>query len=319
MAERFSDEAIRRLLAGHFPNACASAHIQLIPTGKFNTSFRITAADLDIVLRIAPPDDAGFLFYERNMMAQEPPLHALIAERTDIPVARILAYDTGRDVVAHDYLIMEALPGAPLSEAVGLGRHGLADIFRQVGRCLAQAHAILGDAYGYVGPHRPMESQANWTDAFHIMWKKLIDDIAACDGYSAGEADAMRRLLDHWLDVFRHEVQPSLLHMDVWHQNIMVDAAAGLTGLIDWDRALWGDPEIEFAVLDYCGVSVPEFWEGYGRARDESPEARVRHCFYMLYEVQKYIVINRARRHDPGRADGYRRQSLSLAAQLPAR
>ncbi|OUL36382.1 hypothetical protein BV372_08175 [Nostoc sp. T09] len=59
-----------------------------------------------------------------------------------------------------------------------------------------------------------------------------------------------------------------MLHMDVWFQNILVDSAGNVTGLVDFDRALWGDPEIEFAVLDYCGISEPAFWRGYGRERD---------------------------------------------------
>ena len=42
----------------------------------------------------------------------------------------------------------------------------------------------------------------------------------------------------------------------------LVDANNKVTGLIDWDRALYGDPEIEYAVLDVCGISKPAFWEG---------------------------------------------------------
>ena len=38
--------------------------------------------------------------------------------------------------------------------------------------------------------------------------------------------------------------------------------------------------------------------------------------FYLLYEVQKYIVIRRVRNNDPERADAYRLQSLRLAEGL---
>jgi hypothetical protein len=61
---------------------------------------------------------------------------------------------------------------------------------------------------------------------------------------------------------------------------------------------------------------VSPFWEGYGTMRDTSPEAQVRRVFYLLYELQKYIVIRRMRNRDPCRADGYRRQSLQLAQAL---
>jgi fructosamine-3-kinase len=104
--------------------------------------------------------------------------------------------------------------------------------------------------------------------------------------------------------------------MDVWSQNILVDETGRVTGLVDLDRALWGDPEIEFAVLDYCGISEPAFWRGYGRPRDTSFSAQIRARFYLLYEVQKYIVIRIWRRNDPARARDYKRQSLALAMPL---
>jgi len=78
-------------------------------------------------------------------------------------------------------------------------------------------------------------------------------------------------------------------------------------------RPSHGDPEIEFAVLDYCGISTPAFWEGYGRVRDDSREARVRHAFYFLYELQKYILIRRLRGPSAAEADGYKREALRIA------
>jgi fructosamine-3-kinase len=107
--------------------------------------------------------------------------------------------------------------------------------------------------------------------------------------------------------------------MDIWHQNILVDEDGRVTGLVDWDRALWGDPEIEFAVLDYCGVSEPAFWEGYGQARDESEEARIRQVFYLLYELQKYIVIRHGRNNDPASARRYKAQVMGIVRRMRSR
>jgi fructosamine-3-kinase len=126
----------------------------------------------------------------------------------------------------------------------------------------------------------------------------------------------MRRLLDAHLAAFNRDVPAALLHMDVWAQNILADDNGRLTCLLDWDRALWGDPEIEFAVLDYCGISEPAFWEGYGAQRDRSGAAEVRRVFYLLYELQKYIFIRKVRNRSPARADQYRRQALLLAQTL---
>ena len=286
-------------------------------TGKHNQTYFVDVDEQSLVLRVAPPDDpAQMLFYEYRMMRQEPELHSLVRARTDTPIPEILAFERDCKQLNRDYLLMQRMPGTPLSEHTGLTSRTFAKVLCEVGQKLRQVHAITGDTYGYVGAHRPMAPQRDWTSAFGIMWNKLLDDIHRCGGYTAEEAASMRRLFDRHVKVFDRPVSASLLHMDVWAQNILADDHGRLTGLLDWDRALWGDPEIEFAVLDYCGVSEPAFWEGYGAERDRSFEAEVRRVFYLLYELQKYIFIRRVRRNRPDQAEQYRRQSLDLARQL---
>jgi aminoglycoside phosphotransferase (APT) family kinase protein len=315
MSERFSAGLLAQLVAAHLPVDPDRLVFEPIRTGKHNTSYYVEGVDDGLVLRISPPDDAGFLFYERRMMAQEPQLHALLRAETAVPVAEILAYDDSRRLVDRDYLLMERLPGQPMTDA-RLSPQRVDGALEQVGVYLAQIHALVADGYGYLGAHRPMQPQATWVEAFTVMWNKLLDDVMACGGYTPDEADAMRHLLDIYRPHLDRSVPASLLHMDVWSQNILVDEAGYVTGLVDLDRALWGDPEIEFAVLDYCGISEPAFWRGYGRDRDISFSAQIRARFYLLYEVQKYIVIRIWRRNDPAQALQYKRQSFALAGPL---
>ncbi len=300
----------------------ASVHLMPVSTGKHNTSYWVKSDVGRFVLRVAPSDDTGFLFYEVRMMRQEPELHALIQANTDIPIATIVGYDFSRSHIDRDYLLMEALPGTPISQAQWMTRAQHQRALRQVGIHLKKLHAItatehLGNtAYGYLGDHHPMEAQSSWAHAFDVMWNYLLDDVVACGAYSQAEAQVFRDLLVAYYDIFDRPVTPSLLHMDVWSQNILVDKAGNVAGLVDFDRALWGDVEIEFAVLDYCGISEAAFWEGYGTLRDTSPEAQIRQQFYLLYEVQKYMPIHVWRRsHDPD-VQRYKSYSFRLAAEL---
>jgi len=315
MAESFEREQLAQLVTAHLAVDADRLRFEPITTGHHNSSYYVHTPADDLVLRISPPDDEGFLFYERRMMAQEPAIHALLRAETSVPVAEILAYDDSRRLFDRDYLLMERLPGRSLAETSLAGR-ALDGVFRQVGAYLAQMHALVADRYGYLGAHRPMEPQPTWPQAFAVMWNKLLDDIVACGGYTPEEADALRRLLEVYRPHFDRPVPASLLHMDVWSQNILVDEQGTVTGLVDLDRALWGDPEIEYAVLDYCGISEPAFWQGYGRERDLSFSAQIRARFYTLYEVQKYIVIRIWRRNDPQQALAYKRQSFALAQPL---
>ena len=311
MTGGFEYQHLSEAIAPLLPDA-GSVRFEPIPTGKFNESYFVTAGDLEAVLRIAPPDDAVFVFYERAMMRQEPEIHALLTSRTTVPAPPVIAFDDGRAVIDRDFILMERLPGRPLTEAPAVDYDS---VLGQIGEFLAQTHEITAEKYGYLGAHRPMRPRDGWGEAFVVMWDLLIDDIVGVGFYDQAESELLRALVRHHAALFDREVPASLLHMDVWHQNILVDADGTVTGLVDWDRALWGDPEIEFAVLDYCGISEPAFWEGYGRPRNTSPAASVRQTFYLLYELQKYIVIEQGRRHNPTKARRYKQQVLGLVRE----
>ncbi len=296
------------LVAAHRPGAPAPSFAP-IATGKFNTSYWVFSGDEVLVLRIAPPDETVFLFYEKQMMRQEPDIHQRLLAHTTVPVAKIIAFDDSRSLIDRDYLLMERLPGTPWSAASDVDEDR---ILSQVGAYLAQTHQLKSERFGYLGAHRPMTPQPSWVDAFSVMWNKLIDDIERTGTYDGRESSWLRGLLERHRAIFDRPVASSLLHMDVWQQNILVEPSGDVTGVVDWDRALWGDPEIEFAVLDYCGISKPAFWEGYGKARDWSPEARRRQLFYLLYELQKYIVIRSGRDRNEAWARQYKQQVLDL-------
>lgn len=322
MTDAHDARTLAALVSEHLSTDPPTLRITPISTGKHNAAYWIDSHQGRFVLRIAPHDDVGFLFYEWRMMRQEPELHALIGAHTDIPVATIVAHDWSRTRIDRDYLLMTALPGVPLSEALHLTPAQSDRMLRQVGGYLRELHALTAPAclgvehYGYLGSHRPMEPQPTWAAAFGIMWNNLLDDVVMCGCYTTDEAQRLRDLIErHWAH-FDRPVVASLLHMDVWSENILIDHDGNVTGLVDVDRALWGDVEIEFAVLDYCGISEPAFWEGYGIERDTSPSAQIRRIFYLLYEIQKYMPIRVWRGRDRTGALRFKQQSLALAAQL---
>lgn len=319
---RLDTDTVRSLLLRHLDAKPSSLRTSPIGTGKHNDSWWVECDKGRFVLRVAPPDDTGLLFYERRMMRQEPELHALIRERTRIPVAEVVAFDFTHSLIGRDYLIMTALPGRAVSELRASERVGHDHVLRQTGGYLRELHELTADVclgrreYGYLGAHQPMTPQPSWTEAFRVMWNRLLDDVVAFGCYAAREVDAMRDLLERHVECFDYPVEPRLLHMDVWSENILVDERGNVSGLVDFDRALWGDVEIEYAVLDYCGISEPAFWEGYGQERDASPSARVRQRFYLLYEVQKYMPIAVWRQGGRAAAERYKRHSLALASEL---
>jgi aminoglycoside phosphotransferase (APT) family kinase protein len=308
-------DLLRAALERHWPVPADETRIEPVPAGRHNTSLFLTHPDRRGVLRIAPPDDAGFLFYEVRMMAQEPQIHQIVSEETSIPVPAVWTFDDTREILPRDFLILERLPGEPLPPP-GEGDPAAFDgVLRKLGGMIRQLHAITGPHFGYWGAHRPMEPERHWFNAFETMWGNLLADLEDCGGYDPQETLRLRNLLYSQREAFPPLKKASLCHMDLWWENILVRDGR-ITGVLDWDRALWGDPEIEFAVLDYCGMSRPAFWEGYGAERPKDGPAEVRRKFYVLYELQKYIVIERRRRGNPEKAGVYRRAARKLEAEL---
>ncbi|MBD3308021.1 phosphotransferase [candidate division KSB3 bacterium] len=206
----FSYDTLTACIRRHLGDTGEPISFTPIPTGKFNTSYYVQTAGQDLILRIAPPQDAVFVFYEKDMMKQEPGIHRLLLEQTHVPVARILAFDESHAVLDHDFLIMERLPGHPLSEAMFVDE---STVLQQVGDALAQTHRITADQYGYLGAHAPMPPQATWNEAFWMMWRTLIEDVAGVDYYTSEECQQLLSLLEAHLPLFDRDVPSSLLHM----------------------------------------------------------------------------------------------------------
>ncbi len=278
--------------------------------GRFSETFAIDNGHNErYVLRVAPPDSLLQLFYERRMMRREPAIHQRLRSETNVPVPEITAYDFSRRQIDRDYLIMPRLDGEPLS-AAGLDAAGQRRALREWGSYVAQIHNLTDsrDRYGYLGAPSCMEPQPTWADAFDDMFRRELDDIKATGVYDRATANLALDLLRQHREVFESCCDASrLLHGDLWVTNLLVAPDGRVTGVIDFDRACWGDIEWDLAIAEYCGVTQPAFWEGYGRKVDSRHgAAAVRRFFYLLYEHQKYIVISMsARRKDPRGAQRY--------------
>jgi aminoglycoside phosphotransferase (APT) family kinase protein len=282
--------------------------------GKFSSVFAVDSSSGRYVLRVAPPDSVRQLFYEYRMMRQEPAIHARLGSETSVPVPEIVAHDFSRELIDRDYLIMPRLPGRPLSDAA-LSPPARRRSLREWGGYVAEIHALTDpeNRSGYLGEHRCMEPQPTWAEAFAVMYRKEMDDIVDCGVYDRATADAAVALLEEHLDVFDHCDTSCLLHGDLWVTNLLVADDGGVTAVLDFDRACWGDIEWDLAIAEYCGVTGDPFWEGYGRrVETHVGDAAMRRLFYLLYEHQKYIVISMSsRRDDPPRARRYAAESLT--------
>ncbi len=310
-------EILIKLINRHFNEE--NWKFERIRGGRFSDTYFVSSHDAEYVLRIAPPDTVLQLFYEYRMMRQEPRIHKILLEHTDVPLPEIIAYDFSRELIDCDYLVMERLSGTPLNEA-RLDGEAMNRALFEWGSHVRSIHSIKDEhnRFGYLGEHHCMEAQKTWSEAFSVMFRMELEDIQREKVYDKKTVDFAYGLLQDTISVFKNRTESRLCHGDLWVTNLLVKNDGSVTGLIDFDRACWGDVEWDLAIAEYCGITRPSFWEGYGeKIETHSREAAVRRMFYLLYEHQKYIIISlSSRRNDPVGARRYALESLNVMRQF---
>lgn len=255
--------------------------VRSVGGGLYNESYILEGEDGRYVLRIAPPDERPMLFYEVEMMRSEPGIHGLVRRHTDVPAPAVVHHDFSRRHIDRDFLVMEFLPGC-----AGPFEH------EELGRYVRQLHGIRGEQFGY--PEREAPTGNSWADLFRTYVRLIFDDCLRAGAIDREEHSRFLDIYDERWDAMTDEVEPRFLHLDLWSANILTRNGL-ITGILDFDRGMYGDPELEFAVLDTYGNSTPEFFAGYGRERPRGPAARTRRNLYIVYEIIKYAFIRLAR------------------------
>lgn len=241
--------------------------------GWYNAAYGLTLEDgRRGVVKIAPPESVEIMRYEKDIMASEVKAMRLLEQL--IPIPKILADDLEGRLIGRPLYIMEWLEGKPLNHCYEeLGPEALGRVREEAGRIVKTVSSVRNNAFGMLaGP-------------FFVTWKEafchLFDDVL-----SDGESKAvdlpyplLRRVLHECQESLDAVSEPRMLHWDLWDGNIFVDALGRITGIIDFERALYGDPLMEHGFMELH----PEFLSGYGASELESPNGQVRRRLYNLY------------------------------------
>nr|WP_255603732.1 aminoglycoside phosphotransferase family protein [Oscillochloris sp. ZM17-4] len=192
-----------------------------------------------------------------------------------------MAYDDSHTLLPSDYYLMEFVPGRPLDQLRGaMSEDAQARIDRQVGALLAELNAVAGDAFGTLAA--PAAPGAGWREVFTALLEGALSDGEAVGATLPLPYPQIRALIAAAAPALDAVRAPRLVHWDLWDGNIFVDEATGaLTGIIDFERALWGDPLMEFQFRRLTTRAA--FSAGYGPDALATPEGRIRRHLYDLY------------------------------------
>jgi aminoglycoside phosphotransferase (APT) family kinase protein len=275
-------ETAQTITAAHFGGEAKIDRFTELTDGMYNTVALIELVDgQKSVLKVAPPDRVKVLRYEKNIMRAEVDVLRLIRAQTEVPVPEVIAIDTSRCLIDNDYYLMTFVPGVGMYKLrQQLSTQDQRAIDFRTGEYLHQMNAITGSSFGYFA--QPEFHFSTWQETFQCMISHCLQD-----GRDAGVElpfpnDMLGARLQTFTTVLDEVTQPRLVHWDLWDGNIFVDPETKkITGILDCERALWGDPlmEVNFGAF---GVN-PALIEGYGLDLLSTLGAKTRRTLYNIY------------------------------------
>jgi aminoglycoside phosphotransferase (APT) family kinase protein len=260
------------------------------------------------VVKVSPPPGTALLTYERDLMRTEGRFYALAARDPSVPLPTLIHAGFDRRVVDRDYLVLSTLGGQPWNAVEQhLSPPERRSLRTELGRHVAALHRITGDTFGY--PQRSTGLQGDtWREAFTAMVSAVLDDAGRFGVALPVPAATIGQLVSDHADALDVVRTPVLTHFDLWEGNVFVtgagDGGPRIEGLIDAERAFWGDPQADlvslFILRDVDGDDA--FLVGYreagGHLELDAPLRRRLHL-YRVYLDLIMLVEAVPRGYDP--------------------
>jgi aminoglycoside phosphotransferase (APT) family kinase protein len=257
-------------------------HVEELRDGWFNAAYALELSDRRrVVLKVAPPPDVEVLTYERDILLAEVDALRRVRANTDAPVPEVLWFDDSLLHVGSPLFVMSFMPGVSLYGARGeLEGESQAAIDRELGRYLRAINDIHSDQFGRVAP--TATRHASWRDAFTELWSGLLADGQRKSVELPVSYGELEKAFETATPACDAVTEARLVYWDLWDGNVLIDVTAGIvTGMLDLERALWGDPlmEMQFGPHD----ERADVLTAYGPMERETSGARLRRAAYTLY------------------------------------
>ncbi|MFD9700141.1 phosphotransferase family protein [Lentzea sp. NPDC059081] len=271
---QLDEPALRRVLSAAGLDPATVTGWTELTEGTFNTAYRIRTSEGGFVLKVAPRPDAPGLTYERDLMRTETTFYRAAHGHAVVP--EVVHADFARSLVPSDFLLMTEIPG---DNATTLTAEARAAMRRELGQVVAGLHEVTGTGFGY-----PQLGLApTWREGFLGMVDAVLADAARFGTELPLPGREIAAAVRARADLLDEVERPVLVHFDLWDGNVLVQDGK-VTGLVDGERAFWGDPLAEMVSLALFGdiEEDREFLAGYGAAA-VTAGARRRLAMYRAY------------------------------------
>ena len=248
---KVSKAQIEAMVTKAFGESTTLLEAKELTEGYFNTGYLITTTDhKNYVLKIGPLPEVQVMRYEKDIMQMEVYVLRQMEQLGNVPSPKVLFFDSSKEILSSDYFFMSFIEGKALYEVKKqLSQEQISSLSFELGTYVKSIGQVHADRFGYI--LQPDRSYSSWAECFLAMIDEILLDAEELGVVLPYSYDEIRRIYREHHDILAEVKKPSLVHKDLWEGNIFVDSeTAKITGIIDCERALFGDPIME---ID-CGL-----------------------------------------------------------------
>ncbi|EFI84186.1 fructosamine kinase family protein [Listeria grayi] len=247
--------------------------IKPVAGGDINDNYQVIAETGEYFLKVQPETDADF--FEAEAMGLEK-LNKVVNTPTVLKTG-----ETDSDA----FLLMTYVEPGNRSNPAELGEQ------------LAQIHRQTADAFGleednYIGSLPQYNGwKADWAEFYIENRLQPQIDFTIQNGYwNANRETQWQRLAEQIRKTYTNiEVEPSLLHGDLWGGNVLFNRENKVT-FID-PAVYYGDREVDIAMTKLFGSFDDAFYEAYQKNYPLRDDADERIAWYQLYYLLVHLNV----------------------------
>jgi aminoglycoside phosphotransferase (APT) family kinase protein len=294
---KLSYDKINKLVKQAFGSSIKADEIIELTDGFFNTAYMLTLNQgLKTVLKVSPPRDVLVMSYEKNIMEAEVYVLNKIKELGDIPSPKVYYYDKSGEIIENEFFFMEYIYGVPLEKIhSALSEEQKRQVSVELGTHVKKMHNIEGSYFGFIS--QEYKRFHTWDEAFLFMVREILEDGRKAGSVLPYDYDKIYNLVYEKRDVLEAVKKPCLVHKDLWMGNIFINPdSANITGIVDCERALYGDTLLELV----CGFLLGDenFIKSYRGEVTFEKDEEVRIALYKIY-LYLLMIIECSYRHYP--------------------
>lgn len=166
---------------------------RLLDGGLFNTTYMVEygSAHKKAVLRLGPINRHLLMGFEENLMEAEIYVYS-VCRKIDVPCSNVLAYDTSKQMIDRDFMIVEYIPSVAMVNTE-LTEEQQNHLDFQIGKQLAKLHQVTSDSFGFV-------SRIRAGKYFILLNKDTMEIAAIIDGDRAVFGDVDFEFACSWMN-----------------------------------------------------------------------------------------------------------------------